>query len=460
MLWEGARGAPVIELQSRLAQLGFYAGPLDGVFGPKTTSALVAFQKRHGLTADGITGPRTISHLGLRETEAPPRIRNKVFVSYSHRDSKWLERLEVFLKPLERGGLVLLWDDTRIAPGQPWRVAIRTALATSRIAVLLISADFLASEYIASAELPQLLEAQELLLLPVILSPVPAIALGALAEIQAVNPVSEPLLDMKPGDQERVWVRLVEAITAALGEIPPGEEARQRAFELRGEPIGEDTRRRAKAIFSIFETGRPRSYVMVYVSSVERDLTFGINFASLRRGTLHKLLEAYCGEPGAKFADSLAPYLGRLDEKDESLEEDIEFQKRLKTAAGEDPAMIRVQDRMFDALYWDRAVAKATEIGIRTPLGVTAVFDTIVHMGTGLHAKIKALTSEQLDGTPITGIDEKEWIRVYLEKRRKELARSPAAVHSVYRVNELLKLVNQGNWWLDGPLKIRGKQVP
>ena len=39
-------------------------------------------------------------------------IRHKVFVSYSHKDETLLQRLQVHLKPLERGGLVELWDDT------------------------------------------------------------------------------------------------------------------------------------------------------------------------------------------------------------------------------------------------------------------------------------------------------------------------------------------------------------
>jgi chitosanase len=199
---------------------------------------------------------------------------------------------------------------------------------------------------------------------------------------------------------------------------------------------------------------------MVQVSSFEKDLYFGISFASVRRGTLYQLLEDYCREPGAKFTDILSPYLGRLHKKDQTLNVDGHFHKTLKTAAGEDPAMIRIQDRMFDAQYWQPAVANAAKIGIRTPLGVTAVFDTIISTGIGQHANMTALTSEQLDGTPITGINEKDWVRVYLENRRKTLASSPAGAGLVYRVDEILRLVDQGNWWLDGPLEIRGKPIP
>ncbi len=46
--------------------------------------------------------------------------RPKIFISYSHEDKEWLERLLVHLKPLERGGTIDLWDDTRIKTGDRW----------------------------------------------------------------------------------------------------------------------------------------------------------------------------------------------------------------------------------------------------------------------------------------------------------------------------------------------------
>ena len=64
-LKRGSRGDLVRQLQTRLRSCGYYSGTVDGVYGAKTESAVRAFQKRNGLTADGIVGQKTAAALGL-----------------------------------------------------------------------------------------------------------------------------------------------------------------------------------------------------------------------------------------------------------------------------------------------------------------------------------------------------------------------------------------------------------
>jgi hypothetical protein len=150
---------------------------------------------------------------------SPPSTRTKVFISYSHADKEWLERLKRHLKPLIRDGRLDCWDDTHIRPGDNWQQEIRTALDTAQVAVLLISADFFASDFIDENELPPLLaaaQAKGTCILPVILSASRFERNPDLALFQAVNPPNRPLDAMSQAEQESVLDRLAQTIENAL----------------------------------------------------------------------------------------------------------------------------------------------------------------------------------------------------------------------------------------------------
>lgn len=62
---QGATGAQVRTIQDKLKRWGYYSGEVDGIFGSGTRKAVVAFQKKNGLAADGIVGPNTLRALGM-----------------------------------------------------------------------------------------------------------------------------------------------------------------------------------------------------------------------------------------------------------------------------------------------------------------------------------------------------------------------------------------------------------
>lgn len=72
VLKQGASGAEVRSLQTKLKTLGYYSGTVDGDFGEATKKAVIAFQKASGLTADGVVGLKTLEKLETTKTTAKP----------------------------------------------------------------------------------------------------------------------------------------------------------------------------------------------------------------------------------------------------------------------------------------------------------------------------------------------------------------------------------------------------
>jgi hypothetical protein len=151
----------------------------------------------------------------------PPQ-RDQVFFSYSHKDKKWLERFQAALKPLVRGNQLSVWDDTRIKAGDIWRDEIKQALASAKVAVLLVSINFLESDFIDKHELPPLLEAAQkegLRILLIVIGP-SLFDETDLGRYQAVNDPSRPLASISAASREKEIVRICREIKAAVTSSP------------------------------------------------------------------------------------------------------------------------------------------------------------------------------------------------------------------------------------------------
>jgi hypothetical protein len=140
-------------------------------------------------------------------------IRTKVFISYSHNDEEWVARSLVHLKRLERLKLTEVWSDHRLKSGTLWRDEIETALRVTKVAIVYLSADFFASEFINSVELPSLLQAAEndgTCIIPVFVRPCPEhfARTSELVRYQALNPPTRPVSTMDDNEREFLWSRL------------------------------------------------------------------------------------------------------------------------------------------------------------------------------------------------------------------------------------------------------------
>lgn len=151
---------------------------------------------------------------------------NKIFISYSHNDANWLERVRIHLIDQGRQEAIDVWDDSRIQPGADWRNELESALRSTKVAILLISQDFIASDFIDKYELPALLEAAEqngVTILPLLISPSSFEKRKDLSKFQSINPPTRTLLDLTKADQERYLVKLDDAVSQAFTNSLDGQ---------------------------------------------------------------------------------------------------------------------------------------------------------------------------------------------------------------------------------------------
>ncbi len=138
----------------------------------------------------------------------------RVFISYSHQDEAWKDRVVRQLGVLAAEGLET-WDDRRIDGGDDWYPEIEQAITGCDVALLLISANFLTSKFILGNEVPPLLQRRQeqgIRVIPVVLSPCQWARIPWLKTIQARPKDGKPLTGMSEHDAET-------ALSDLVGEI-------------------------------------------------------------------------------------------------------------------------------------------------------------------------------------------------------------------------------------------------
>jgi tetratricopeptide (TPR) repeat protein len=152
-----------------------------------------------------------------------------VFVSYSHNDAVWKDRLVKHLKVLEGEGHLEVWDDSRIGAGRDWYPEIDRALKSAAVAILLITPDFLISDFISAEEIPRLLERRRddhLPVFPVIIRSAAWQSVDWLNRMQVWPPGGKALASYRGNKRDEVILNLVGEIQRTLCASPKSTTGR------------------------------------------------------------------------------------------------------------------------------------------------------------------------------------------------------------------------------------------
>lgn len=147
--------------------------------------------------------------------EQKEKKKHQIFISYSHKDEKWLIRVKTHLKSLGIYYDIDEWDDQKLRPSDKWEEEITKALNNATIAILLFSADFMASDFINRRELQPLLEKAShngVKIIPIMVSPCAMLKESGLGKYQGTNDPKKTLLEMSDGEVERTLADFVEKI--------------------------------------------------------------------------------------------------------------------------------------------------------------------------------------------------------------------------------------------------------
>ena len=141
----------------------------------------------------------------------------KVFISYARKDESFKDELVTMLAGLQRRGIVETWQDRRIEAGDEWNTSISDALNDCNLALLLVSADYLASRFIQEEEQPKLLQRRhemQLRVIPIIVRACPWQGEPVLKTLQTLPADGKPIITFseEKGERDQVWTDIAAVI--------------------------------------------------------------------------------------------------------------------------------------------------------------------------------------------------------------------------------------------------------
>jgi internalin A len=154
---------------------------------------------------------------------------SRVFVSYSHKDERMLNELKTHLSPLRRLRLIETWDDREIEAGDDWREKINENLERADVIILLISANFIESDYCFEKELEHALERhrkKEARVVPVIVRDANWKAIPQLKGLEAIPKNGRPISNWP--NKHTAWRDVSERVQAMLEAMRDADPLRRR----------------------------------------------------------------------------------------------------------------------------------------------------------------------------------------------------------------------------------------
>lgn len=142
-----------------------------------------------------------------------------VFISYSHKDRKYKDELMAHLSVLQRKGAVTIWSDEKMVAGMQWQDTILNQLENSQIVLLLISANYLASDFLSNVEMnfiSQLADKKDKLVIPIILKPAAWKEVDFLSKRKVLPDGGKPLTEYTRAGRDKVFDEIVKEIEKSI----------------------------------------------------------------------------------------------------------------------------------------------------------------------------------------------------------------------------------------------------
>lgn len=156
----------------------------------------------------------------------------EVFFSYSHKDEPFREQLETHLSMLKRQGLIKPWHDRMITAGDEWKGQIDDNLNAADIVLLLVTANFLASDYCYDIEMMRAMERHEIgeaRVVPIILTPVEGWMHSPFAKLQVLPKDGKPVTKWE--DRDEAFVNVAQGIRRVIELLSQSIPTKQTASD-------------------------------------------------------------------------------------------------------------------------------------------------------------------------------------------------------------------------------------